>query len=302
MAADDTPLIPSPTPHLRHLLHTAPADVRGPVMIVAFEGWNDAGDAATIALHHIEAQWEAKVFATIDPEEFYDFSETRPLVQFDDDGMREIVWPTNALSLVRSDANEGGTRVDAITLIGIEPQLRWRTFCQQITGLAEHVGARFVITLGALLAETPHSRPTQVFGTAYETAVVDELGLLPSRYQGPTGIVGVLHAACRDAGLRSASLWAAVPAYLSSNPSPKAALALVQKTAHLLDISIPAPELEIASLSWETQVQAAVDADPDTAAFVAALEARFDNNDMNPFDADLSLADEVEQFLREQRD
>lgn len=293
----DESLIPSPTPHLTELRYAELPGVRGPIVIVAFEGWNDAGDAATIALRHIEEHWGAEEFAFIDPEEFYDFSSTRPQVQIDDHGFREIIWPANRFSVATAPT----APTDAITLLGIEPQLRWRTFCRQVTGLAEHVGARMVVTLGALLAETPHSRPVQVFGAAYEAAAVKELGLLPSRYEGPTGIVGVLHAACLDAGLRSASLWAAVPAYLSSNPAPKAALALVNRTADLLELTIPTTELEIAAVSWEAQVQAAVDADDDTAAFVTALEERYDN-DENAFDPDLSLADEIEQFLRDQRD
>lgn len=293
----DEPLIPSPTPALTELRYTALPEGRGPVLIVGFEGWNDAGDAATIALRHLEDQWETRPFAHIDPEEFYDFSSTRPQVEIDESGIREIIWPANRFS----HAGPPSAPMPVITLLGSEPQLRWRTFCRQVTGLAEHIGARMVVTLGALLAETPHSRPVQVFGTAYEQTVVEELGLLPSRYEGPTGIVGVLHAACRDAGLRSCSLWAAVPAYLSSNPSPKAALALVDKTADLLQIAIPAPELEIASRSWEAQVQSAVDADEDTSAFVAALEDRYDN-DENAFDPSANIVDEIEQFLRDQRD
>ncbi len=306
---DDDALLPNPLrrlPHLRwtedpvspHPL-TGHLPLRGPVVIAAFEGWNDAGDAATIALRHLEDEWEAEGFVDIDPEEFFDFSSTRPTVEIDEDGIRQIHWPSTQFSLAR--AADGLAPIDVVTLFGTEPQLRWRTFCDHVIGVAEHVGARLVVTLGALLAETPHTRPVQVFGAAYDPEVVADLGLLPSRYQGPTGIVGVLHTACRDAGIRSASLWAAVPAYLSSNPSPKAAVALVQKTADLLGIAISTTELDIAAASWERQVREAVDADEETAAFVARLEERFDTDELDFAYGD-DLMGEIEQFLRDQRD
>src|SRR5690606_38201916 len=205
-----------------------------PVLIAAFEGWNDAGDAATSAVAYLHDQWDARVIADIDPEEFYDFTSTRPRVELDEDEVRRIVWPANELSVATVPATDRAV----VLLRGIEPQLKWRTFCDEVLAAAGALGVDLVVTLGALLAEVPHTRPVSVYGTAYADAVVDELGLSPSRYEGPTGIVGVLHAACQDAGLRSASLWAAVPTYVPGAPSPKAALALVDRVAQLLDTTI----------------------------------------------------------------
>jgi predicted ATP-grasp superfamily ATP-dependent carboligase len=285
-----------PFPNLEHVRWAShPDHLDEPVMLVAFEGWNDAGDAATTAVRHLGEIWNAEVFATIDPEEFYDFSSTRPRVELDGDQRRVIVWPEN----IFSSAAKVRRGLDTITLLGVEPQLRWRTFCNQITGLARIFDVRLVLTLGALLAEVPHTRPVSVFGTAYDQGVIDELGLLPSKYEGPTGIVGVLHAACHDAGLKSASLWAAVPTYLPTVPSPKAGLALVQKAAELLRVDADTGELEIASRSYEEQVNEVVQNDHETAEYVAQLEASFDEND-DVFDSGPTLIDEVEQFLRDQ--
>lgn len=284
-----------PFPALEHVRWSTQPDLDDPVMLVAFEGWNDAGNAATAAVRFMGESWNAKVFATIDPEQFYDFSNTRPRVEFDDDKERVIVWPENNFS----DAARVTRSLDVITMLGVEPQLRWRTFCSQIIGIARVFDARLVVTLGALLAEVPHTRPVSVFGTAYDPAVVQDLKLLPSKYEGPTGIVGVLHAACHEAGLRSASLWAAVPTYIPTAPSPKAALALVSKASELLEVSVDVGELEIAARSYEDQVSDVVQNDDETSEYVAQLEASFDEN-ANVFDTGPTLIDEVEQFLRDQ--
>jgi len=275
-----------------------------PVLIAAFSGWNDAGDAATTATRYLHDQLEATDFADIDPEEFYDFSSSRPRVEFDDDEERQIIWPENTwaarASMPTTDVGSGepGT-VDVITLVGIEPQLKWRTYCDQIVAVARAYDARLIVTLGALLAEVPHTRPVSVFGTAYDDTVVDELDLLPSRYEGPTGIVGVLHSQCHDLGIKSASLWAAVPTYIPTATSPKAALALVEKAGELLAVEIDTGELEVASRSYEAQVNEVVANDDETAAYVTQLEETFDATD-DVFDGPVSLIDEVEQFLREQ--
>jgi len=206
---------------LPHLRWSAQPDLPdGPVLLAAFGGWNDAGDAATMAIDHLAEQWNARPFADIDPEVFFDFTATRPEVRIDIDGRRRIDWPSNTF-LGATTANGRGV----ITLSGVEPQLRWRTFCDHVLGVAVAVGARTVVTLGALLAEVPHSRPVSVFSTAYDEEDAAALELLPSRYEGPTGITGVLHAACNDLGIRSAAFWAAVPTYVPSAPSPKAATA-----------------------------------------------------------------------------
>jgi proteasome assembly chaperone (PAC2) family protein len=266
-------------------------------MVAAFEGWNDAGDAATAATTFLQRQWDARLFAELDPEDFYDFTVTRPRVDLDEGVTRRIVWPANEFLA----AEIPGTDRDVVIFRGVEPQLKWRTYCGEIIGVASALGIEMVLTLGALLAEVPHSRPVSVFGAAYDDVVAAELGLTPSSYEGPTGIVGVLHAACHDAGMRSASFWAAVPTYVPAAPSPKAALALVARTATLLHTSVDTTELEIASASYERQVSELVEEDDETSEWVASLEQRFDDEAIE-FPSGTSIAEEVEKFLREQRD
>ncbi|MBK9180325.1 MAG: PAC2 family protein [Acidimicrobiales bacterium] len=273
--------------------------LRRPVLIAAFEGWNDAGDAATTAARWLRDRWDARAFASLDPEEFFDFTSTRPHVRLVDGVTREIVWPA-----VEAFAGAiPGTDRDAIVLLGTEPQLRWRTFCRQLTALATTMGVELTLTLGALLAEVAHSRPVSVIGTAADPDVVASLGLAHSRYEGPTGIVGVLHDAFRAAGIPSASLWAAVPAYVPGATSPKAALALVERTCHLLDVHVPTTELEIASAAYVRQIDELVETDEDMAAYVHRIEARQDDEDDEDDDDELpgdELVAEVERFLRGQ--
>jgi proteasome assembly chaperone (PAC2) family protein len=281
-----------------------------PVLIAAFAGWNDAGDAATTAIGHLARRWDATAFATVDAEPFYDFSSTRPLVRLDDHGERSVVWPGNEFAA----ASPGR---DVVLLEGIEPQLQWRTFCEQVVDVARTVGARMVVTLGALLTETPHTKPTVVFGTTEDADLRTRLGLQTSDYQGPTGIVGALHVACREAGLQSASLWAAVPTYVSGATSPKAALALVERVGELLSVPVPVTDLQIAAASYERQIDELVRQDDDLAGYVAQLEERYDDQtdefdedddededdiDAPPLDAGGgdALVAEVERFLREQ--
>ncbi|MEY2432871.1 MAG: hypothetical protein QOC92_2596 [Acidimicrobiaceae bacterium] len=278
---------------MSHLIRTAEPTLRQPVLVAAFEGWNDAGEAATFAARFLSERWDAKPFATIDPEEFFDFTSTRPLVQLDDDDQREIVWPTTTVSA----ASVPDADLDLIFVVGSEPQLKWRTFCSEIVEVAHEHGTRLVVTLGALLAEVPHSRPVSIVGTAYDPALVRRLGLTQSAYQGPTGIVGVLHDAFRQAGVPSASLWAAVPSYVPSAPSPKAALALVERITELLSVPVATTDLEIASASYERQIDSLIEDDDDTAAYVARLEQAAD--DMPDEDAHGDLIAEVERFLRE---
>jgi proteasome assembly chaperone (PAC2) family protein len=276
------------------LIRTARPTLHQPVLVAAFEGWNDGGDAATFAARFLAERWDAEPFATIDPEEFFDFTSTRPHVQLDDDGLREIVWPTTTFS----SASIPDADLDVIFVVGSEPQLKWRTFCDEIVQIANEYEARLVVTLGALLAEVPHTRPVSVVGTAYDGALVRQLGLTQSAYQGPTGIIGVLHDAFRHATVPSASLWAAVPTYVPNAPSPKAALALVERIAELLAIPMVTTDLEIASASYERQIDELVADDDDTAAYVARLE---EATDEMPDDEDAhgDLIAEVERFLRE---
>ena len=275
--------------HLRWSSHPA---LRRPAVIAAFEGWNDAGDAATLAARWMRTQWAPRQFAEIDPEEFFDFTSARPQVR-QEDGQRVIDWP-----LTDATAGSTGSR-DVIIVLGTEPQLRWRTFCDEIVGLATEVDAGFVMTMGALLAEVPHTRPTSVMATSEDARLSSTFSLGRSSYEGPTGIVGVLHDACRRADIPSMSVWAAVPAYVPGAPSPKAALALVRRVAALLDASIVPTDLEIAAASYERQVTEVVADDEEMTDYVARLEERFDEEDGVTSPA--SLVEEVERFLRDQR-
>ena len=270
-------------------------ELERPILVVAFEGWNDAGDAASSAVRWFSDRWDATPFADIDPEVFYDFTSTRPEVRIEDD-VRVIDWPSNEFSATSLP----GSGRDLVFLHGVEPQLRWRTFADLVLEVAEAFDASMVVTLGALLAEVPHSRPVGVVGTAYDEEVVTRLGLAPSQYQGPTGIVGVLHDRCRTAGIESASLWATVPTYVPGAPSPKATLALVEKTAELLGEGVITTDLEIAAASYERQIDELVDDDEETQAYVASLEQRHDEQ-LTVADPD-ELVEEVERFLREHGD
>ncbi len=277
-----------------HVRWTARPTFGSPVIIAAFEGWNDAGEAASTAARYLLERWDAEPVASIDPEEFFDFTSTRPHVQLDDEGHRQIVWPSTELYVVPDE----GAGVSVAVLLGPEPELRWRTYCRQVTDVATAVGARLVVTLGALLAEVPHSRPVPVTGTAPDPDSVAGLSLRASTYEGPTGIVGVLHTACRDVGIASASLWATVPSYVPAAASPKATLALVERTAALLGRWVPTTELEIATAAYERQVDELVQADEETANYVASLERRHDD-ESDPFPSGASLVEEVERFLRD---
>src|SRR5688572_27832343 len=278
-----------------HVRWTTRPTLHEPVVIAAFEGWNDAGDAATTAARYLVDRWDTDLVAEVDPEEFYDFTSTRPEVRLDDDGLREIVWPSTEIHA----GTIPGTEQDVLLIVGTEPQLRWRTYCAALTEVAQDHGARLCLTLGALLAEVPHTRPTPIVGTAYEPEVVAGMELQPSRYEGPTGIVGVLHDTWRRAGLRSASLWATVPAYVPGAPSPKAALALIERTSAMLETWVPTTDLEIAAASYERQISELVDADEETASYVAGLEERHDAEGGTVPSAE-TIAEEVERFLREQ--
>ena len=284
---------------MEHVRWSSRPRLRNPVIIAAFGGWNDAGEAATTAARHLADVWATRPFASIDAEEFYDFSSTRPHVRLVDGMHREIVWPSNELSA----SSVLGSDLDVVVLLGTEPQLRWRTFCAEVLEIATEINARMLITLGALLAEVPHSRPVSVIGTGADPTLIDRYNLQRSRYEGPTGIVGALHDACNTSGLPSLSLWAAVPAYVQGAPSPKAALALVERASQLLAVPIETTELEIAAASYERQVSELVSGDTETTEYVEQLERRFDDEDHNPFgDDEESLVDEVERFLRDQRD
>jgi proteasome assembly chaperone (PAC2) family protein len=280
-----------PSREMQHVRWKRRPALQGPVVIAAFEGWNDAGDAASTAARWLRDRWAPEVVAELDCEDFFDFTTARPMVRLDGD-VRKIDWPLTDISA------GDGAGVDAVVVLGHEPQLRWRTFCEQLVDVCREVDASMVITLGALLAEVPHTKPTQVMGTAVDQATIDRLGLTRSRYEGPTGIVGVLQDAVHTAGIPTASLWAAVSAYVPGAPSPKAALALVQRAAELLTVPVDVSDLQIASAAYERQVSEVVVDDEEMAEYVARLEERWADDQAAPSPA--SLVEEVERFLRDQ--
>jgi proteasome assembly chaperone (PAC2) family protein len=269
-------------------------------LIAAFRGWNDAGDAASFAAQHLGRSWAAKRIAWIDPEEFFDFQAVRPHVQLVDGITRKIAWPSNEFWV----AHPSELQHDVLLLVGTEPNTRWRTFAGLVAGVAQRHNVRMVITLGALLADVPHSRPVQITGTAADTDLVERLGLRRSRYEGPTGIVGVIHDSLSGSGIASASLWAAVPHYLAVTPNPKAALALVEKTVELMGVSAPVDDLARATAAYEKQVSQMVADDEDVQAYVKLLEERADERTREELDPSQlpsgdALAAELERFLRD---
>ena len=267
-----------------------------PVLIAAFRGWNDGGQGASLAGAYLAQAWAAQRFAQIDAENFYDFQATRPMVSLVDGEQRQVDWPENTFL----HAPLPGAGRDAVILLGVEPNLRWRTFCGHVTGLARELNVELVITLGSLLADVPHTRPAPVTGSATDPELIERLGLRASRYEGPTGIVGVLHDACNEAGIASASLWAAVPHYVSLTPSPRAAKALVDRLAGLLEADVDTAELDEAADAYAQQVSEAVASDADTASYVEELERRVDElTDEDDLPSGESIAAELTRYLRE---
>jgi proteasome assembly chaperone (PAC2) family protein len=276
-----------------------PDGLRAPALVCAFKGWNDAGEAATSALTFMGAGLDATRFAMIDPEEFVDFQSARPSVRLVDGHTRKIEWPEFEFY----EARVPRAPRDLVMLSGPEPAMRWRTFCEKVIELAEALGVQMVVSLGALLADVPHTRPVSVTGLASDEQLIDRLGLQRTTYEGPTGIVGVLHAACADAGMPSASLWAAVPHYVAVAPNPKGALALLRRLEGLVGITVDAMELETAAADYDRQVSRAVELDPEVQAFVERLERAADEETEDPDPSNLPsgdvLAREFQRFLRQ---
>ncbi len=278
-----------------------PDGLRAPALICAFSGWNDAGDAASAALTFIGESLGAERFARIDPEDFYDFQSTRPHIGFSEDRVREITWPGIEIFAARVPRAPR----DLILVQGPEPSMRWQSFCRHIVDLAEALGTQLVVTMGALLADVPHTQPVAITGLASDDGLIAKLGsLTETTYEGPTGIVGVLHTAATEAGLPSASLWASVPHYVAAAPNPKAALALVRKIEALVAVNVDATALENATSEYERQVGLAVQSDPDVQAFVERLEqaAAQDTSSLGPGDLPSgdALASEFQRYLRQQ--
>jgi proteasome assembly chaperone (PAC2) family protein len=268
-------------------------ELRSPVLIAAFEGWNDAADAASSVVDHLMKVWNARVVAAIDPEEFYDFQMNRPVVGTNEEGMRRITWPSTQLAV----ASPPGALRDVILLRGIEPNMRWRQFCAELIAGATELGAELVVTLGALLADTPHTRPIPVTGTATEPELCDRLKLEQSNYEGPTGIVGVFQDACTQRDIPAVSFWAAVPHYVAQPPCPKATLALVGQLEDLLELSIPLDDLPEESRAWERGVDELAEEDEEIGDYVRALEETRDTADL-PEASGEAIAREFERYLK----
>jgi proteasome assembly chaperone (PAC2) family protein len=296
----------------------AQPSLRGPTLVAAFSGWNDAADAASDGVRWLARTVGARVFATLDTEEYLDFQAARPTVELVDGVIREIQWP--ALAFSAGSLPAGGR--DLVLLLGVEPNLRWPTFCDDVISVARTTGCELVVTLGALLGDVPHSRPMRCTGSATDEVLAAKLGMERSRYEGPTGIVGVLHDAARRVGFASASIWAPVPHYVATPPNPKATHALLSRLSTLIGIDLDLSDLEIAASAWERSVDEVVAGDADASSYVERLEARYDesaetalepddittsDDDEDWLDEDAlpsgeSLAEDFERYLREQGD
>jgi hypothetical protein len=286
-------------------------ELHHPVIIAAFSGWNDAGDAATLAVRTLIESSGAQPLAEVDPEPFTDFATIRPQVRLDANRRRQIVWPSVGIW----SASLPGA--DVLFVLGPEPSLRWRSFCAQIIGIAEKVQSPLIIAIGALLADVPHSRPVQLMGVTSDLELMDRFELEPSRYEGPTGIIGVLQAAASETGIPAASLWAAIPGYASQIPSPKAAASLMHRACAILGTPVPRSTLSMEIIAYENRLAAMINDDQELAVYVARLEALADelalsDEEDGPLDSDQLgspplvddpdvLVSEVEKFLRDQK-
>jgi len=274
--------------------------LRDPIIVCAFKGWNDAGESASAAVQFLCESFGANPLADIDPEEFYDFTAVRPTVRLVEGRSRAIDWPENSFHAAHVPAADR----DLIMLRGVEPSLRWKAFCADVVEVAQTMGAGMIVTLGALLADVPHSRPVGITGLASADGLVERLGFDRTNYEGPTGIVGVLHATCANAGIDAVSLWAPVPHYVAATPNPKAALALVRGFEGIGGIVVDATQLETASEDYDHQVTAAVATDPDVKAFVERLEEMADELSEDETAPDQLpsgdvIAREFQRFLRQ---
>ncbi|MFC9974423.1 PAC2 family protein [Spirillospora sp. NPDC127200] len=263
-----------------------------PVLVAAFEGWNDAGEAASGVIQHLAATWGAVPIAEVDPDDYYDFQVTRPLVELADGESRGITWPTTRLSWARLPSGR-----DVVLVHGIEPNMRWRAFCRELIGIMLELEVRNVVLLGALLADAPHTRPVPVTGASSDAGLVTTLNLEPTRYEGPTGILGVLQDACTKADLSTVSLWAAVPHYVAQPPSPKATLALLRRVEDLLDVTVPLGELPEEARAWENGVNELAEEDSEVAEYVRTLEEQKDATELPEASGD-AIAREFERYLR----
>lgn len=285
-------------------------ELNRPNVIAAFQGWNDAGQAASTAVRYLIDAWKAKNFAHIDPEEYYNFSDTRPMIRIVDGDSREVTWPTNEFFFKQG----GDSLPDAVLMVGTEPNLKWRSFCGEVTRLARSVNAQRVITVGSLVTDAVHTRPVPITGFSTDSNIQNRLiarNITRSSYEGPTGIVGVLHDACRRNDIPAASLWAATPYYLGNTPNPKTALGLVEAVDYALDLSLNLRELRVISEEFERQVSMAVRDNEEVQQQIRTLEERYDAAGLGQspqpttppeFPPTGAIIADLETFLREQRD
>ena len=277
-------------------------ELERPILIAGFSGWNDAAEASSVAVSTLMESWEARRFGSFDPEEFFDYQATRPQINLTDGVTRSIEWPENLLSTTAPSLPETGGR-GVVFVSGPEPNFRWRSFCEGVVELAKEINAGLVVTMGALLADVPHSRPVAVAANSQDPALLENLDLSASGYEGPTGITGILHGVCAQNGLPSVSFWASVPHYLPSVPSAPAALSLLEELSNLLGVQIDTSTLEKTATEYQDQVSAAVSQDSDLSSYVQMLEERFDSQaqgGMRDLPTGDELAQELEGFLREQ--
>jgi len=267
--------------------------LRSPVAIAAFEGWNDAADAASSTLDHLEQVWDAKQVAAIDPEDYYDFQVTRPMISLVDGDTRRIEWPTTRFLV----ATPPGAERDVVLIRGIEPNMRWRGFCSDILEVCHSLEINRLVLLGALLADVPYSRPLPISGSANGSEVIERFRLTPTRYDGPTGIVGVLHDAALRADLDTLSFWVHVPHYANNPPCPKATLALLHRVEEVLDLAVPIGDLAEESADWEDKVKTAAEQDAELGEYLRELEERAGDSDIKPLSGD-EIASEFEKYLR----
>jgi hypothetical protein len=267
--------------------------LRSPVAIAAFEGWNDAADASTAVVEHLEEIWQASPVAALDPEEFYDFQVNRPTITLTDGEVRKIEWPTTRFAV----ASPPGAERDVVLIRGIEPSMRWRTFCDELLEVCHSLDVTRVVLLGALLADVPYTRPLPISGSASDRAVAERYGLALSRYEGPVGIVSILQDAAQRAEVDAMSFWVHVPHYANNPPCPKATLALLHRIEEVLDLPIPTADLAEESAEWETRLRQAAEQDAELAEYVRELEERSGDEGIQPLSGD-EIAQEFERYLR----
>jgi predicted ATP-grasp superfamily ATP-dependent carboligase len=268
-----------------------------PVIIAAFEGWNDAGEAASGVINHLSLAWQATPVGAIDPEDYYDFQVTRPVTEVAEGRTERLIWPTTRLLAAKQEATDR----DLLLVHGIEPNMRWRGFCSELVTSFSELGIELIVLLGALLADSPHTRPVPVAAAASDPALAGDLRAEPVDYKGPTGIVGVLQHACADAGIPAVSLWASVPHYVAQPPCPKATLALIRGVEDVLDVSLPLADLPQEARAWERGVDELAEQDTEVADYVRTLEEAKDATDLPEASGD-AIAREFERYLRRRRD